>query len=571
MANEDVIDTSGITGSDGVTPIYDPDGRFQIWKYEEVFFGPTTPGAKKYVPKIDDFVVSAVPFVWYRVTNIDLATLVPTLDELEQVESGGDPDDLDLLLGPGDGTPSDTFRAYLDTAVTPFALTTDRRCYVRGNDAAYARIYRGADITDPNKIVSLQYDTQGNIIGDKIPLQLAEIDNVTNYSTKIMPTCFTMQELPDDERLTFVAYSTENRILSKRQLYVTNTSFVPSPNISTKFITGISLKCPFLSATDPRRIDLPQNVLLPGLNMIGVVHYSDGSTREMPVDGTKFTILGLNAYLTTVVGHQAGITLRYQLSAGEVSYGNQVGAVPHISEIYTVVTAQEDNAYSVKLFAYPVWQNQISGYMLRWFLYNAQRDVMYDVTNLVAYSPSAAPFRPTAYGVRQTVVVSVNLQSVNGSYRNYRHTQTQDLVLWNEGTERTTNWTIYFDQNQVPAYGLDNHADLTFVNYNYWKLKFDTGAATKEEWLQRLYYASKPLIDQLKESVPPAPTHFRITLGNQDYVQSIDQWSDEIIVGNGLNNNDTLFIHFISRNPITDLQLAVAAMPVYQTNPGQGI
>ena len=487
MANEQVIDTSGIYGSDGITPIYDPDGRFQVWHYDEIFFGPTTPGAKKYVPKINDFVVSSVPFIWYRVTNIDLATLIPTLDELEQAASGGDPEDTDLLLGPGDGTPSDTFRAYLDTAVTPFAMTVDRRCYVRGNDAAYARIYRGADITDPAKIVSLQYDTMGNIIGDKIPLAMAEIDNVTNLATKYMPTCFTMQEMLDDERCTFVVYSTENRILSKRQLYVTNTSFVPSPNISTKFITGISLKCPFLSATDPRRIDLPMNVLLPGLNMIGVVHYSDGSKLEMPVDGTKFTMLGLGAYLTTVVGHQASVVLRYTLSPGEVSYGNQVGAVPHISEAYTVVTAQEDNAYSVKLFGYPVWQNQVSGYMLRWFMYNVERDVMYDVTNKVSYSPAAAPFNPTLYGVQQTVVVSVNLQDINGSYRNYRHTQTESLVLWGEGTMRTTNWTVYFDQNQSPPFGVNNHADLTFVNYNYWKLKFNTGATTKEEWLQRLY------------------------------------------------------------------------------------
>lgn len=563
MANDPIISTSGITGSDGITPIYDPDGRFQIWNKDEIFMGPTGPGDKRYVPKIGDMVVQKRPLLWYEVTNIDLATLVPTLDELPQANSGGDPSDEDLLLGPGPGTPSDTYRVYLDTSVVPHAMRIDARCYIRGSDNMYARLFLGSDISDESKIISLQYDSTGNIIGNKIPLEMAEIDNVTNISTKIMPTSYTMRDIPDDERVTFVSYAGDNRVTSKRQLILENSAFIAAANISTKYITGISLKCPFLSASDPRRIDLPQNVLLSGLNMIGVVHYSDGSTVELPVDGTKFKLLGIESYLTTVVGHQAGVILRYQLSQNEISYGNQVGAVPFISEEYKVVTAQEDNAYSVKLYGYPVWQNSVSGYTLRWFLYNALRDVMYDVTNQVEYSPAAAPFNPTLYGVLQTVVVGVNLQAVNGSYRNYRHTQTEQLVLWGEGTMRTTNWTILFDQNQNPPYGPNLHADLTFVNYNYYKLKFGTGAATKQEWLQRLYYDSKPLIDQFKEQTPPAPTHFRIKVGTQEFEYSVDAWNDEVIVGSGLNDNDTLYIYFISKNPITDLQLSVAALPVY--------
>lgn len=564
MANDPIISTSGITGSDGVTPIYDPDGRFQIWNKNEIFMGPTGPGDKRYVPKINDMVVEPVPLTWYRVTNIDLATLIPTLDELETVASGGDPTDKDLLLGPGPGTPSDTYRVYLDTSVVPHAIRIDARCYIRGSENMYARLFLGSDISNEANIISMQYDSAGNIIGNKIPLELAEIDNTTNIATKVMPTAYTMREIQDDERVTFVSYSADNRVTSKRQLILENSAFIASANVSTKYIVGISLKCPFLSAADPHRIDLPQNVLLTGLNMIGVVTYSDGSTNELPVDGTKFKMLGMESYLTTVVGHQAGVVLRYQLSANEISYGNQVGAVPFISQEYKIVTAQEDNAYSVKLFGYPVWQNSVAGYTLRWFLYNALRNVVYDVTNSIQYSPGAAPFQPKLYGALQTVVVSVNLQDVNGSYRNYRHAQTQQLILWGEGTMRTTNWTILFDQNQNPVYGLNLHADLTFVNYNYYKLKFGTGAQTKAEWLKRLYYDSKPIIDQFKEQTPPVPTHFRLRVGTQDYEYSVDAWNDEIIVGNGLNDNDTLIIYFISKNQSTDLQLSVAGMPVYQ-------
>lgn len=570
MANDPIISTSGIYGSDHNTPIYDPDGRFQIWKKSEVFMGAAPasndPGSGKYVPKIGDYVVDDPPLIFYKVTNIDIATLAPTLQELTMIKSDANDETLDILLAGG----PESFRVYIDSSVNPHAVSVDRRCYVRGSNTAYARIYRGTNIDDPSKIISLQYDSAGNVIGDKIPLEPAEIDNSTNITTKIMPTCYTMQEVLDGEVCTFVAYSLDNIVISKHELLADNTSFISSPNITTKYINGISLECPFLSQTDPRRIDLPQNVLLPGVNMVGVVHYSDGTSVKMPVDGTKFTMLGLNAYIATVVGHQANLVLRYNLSPGEVCYGSTVGAQPVITEAFTIVTAQEDNAYSVKLYGYPEWQNSIQGFRLRWFLYTAARDVMYDVTNIVNYS-AQNPFNPTLYGVTQNVVVSVNLQDVNGSYRNYRHTQTETLVLLGAGTIRTTNWTIYFDQNQQPPYGVDNHADLTFVNYNYWKLKVDLGAATQADWLDRLYYKAKPLMDTSKELVPPAPTHFRITVGGQTYEQSIANWNQEIIVENGLTDNSTVYLEFISKNPNTNLQLAVAGVQCWQTNPGQGI
>jgi hypothetical protein len=78
-------------------------------------------------------------------------------------------------------------------------------------------------------------------------------------------------------------------------------------------------------------------------------------------------------------------------------------------------------------------------------------------------------------------------------------------------------------------------------------------------------------VDTNKEAVPPTPTHFRIKYGAFNYVFPISQWADEQIVGNGLGDNATLYIEFLFRTPDTDLQLAVAALPIYQTNPGAGI
>jgi hypothetical protein len=568
MPNSGVISTSGIYGTDGVTPIYDADGRFQIWALSELFMGSAiSPGDHRYVGKIGDLVVDTDLFLWYIITNIDLATLAPTLVEKTAPVSSGAPTDEDILLGTGPGTTNDAFRVYVDTSVNPHTVAVDAACELKGSLISYVRIFRGADLTDQGNILSLIYDSAGNIVGDKIPLEKVLVPSGTNVAIWAVPVCYTMQEPPNGEQVTIVGYSDAGGVVYKRSLTVENTAFIRAPNAATKYITGISLECPFLSTSDPRVINLPQNVLLPGLNMMGVVHYSDGSIIKMPVDGTKFTLLGLDAYLATVVGQQVSVVLRYQLSAGEVAYTLQVGQVPQISETYKVVTAVEDNAYSVKLFGYPEWLDSISGYRLRWWMYTGNRDVVYDVTGLVDYSQSPAPFNPTLYGAQQTIVVGLNLNAVNGSYRNFRHVQTETLALIGPGTQRTTNWQIYFDQNQIPPYGINNHADLTFVNSNLYHLKYDMGETDVNAWLARVYIAARPLIDPTKEQAPLTPTHFRIKYGAFDYVFPISQFGAEQIVGNGLNNNDTLYIEFLFRTPDTDLQLAIAGLPIYQTNP----
>jgi len=572
MANDGVISTSGIYGTDGVTPIYDPDGRFQVWSLAELFMGSAiSPGDKRYVGKIGDLVVDTDLFLWYIITNIDLATLTPTLLEKVSPQSTGAASDEDILLGVGPGPVSGAFRVYVDTSVNPHVVAVDAACEVHGSMVSYCRIFRGSDLTSAGNIMSLLYDSAGNVIGDKIPLEKVVVPSGTNVAVWGVPVCYTMQEPPNGEQVTIVFYSDTDAVVSKAVLLVDNSAFIRAPNAATKYISGISLECPFLSTTDSRVINLPQNVLIQSMNMVGVLHYSDGSIRKMPVDNTKFSLLGLEAYLSTIVGQQASVILRYQLSAGEIAYGTTTGQVASITETYKVITAREDNAYSVKLYGYPEWVDSVSGYTLRWFMYTGNRDVVYDVTDLVDYSQSPAPLNPTLYGAQQTIVVGVNLSAVNGAYKNYRHVQTETLALLGPGTQRTTNWQIYFDQNQSPPYGVNNHADLTFVNYNYYKLKYDLGETDVTAWLQRLYFAARPLVDTNKEAVPPTPTHFRIKYGAFNYVFPISQWADEQIVGNGLGDNATLYIEFLFRTPDTDLQLAVAALPIYQTNPGAGI
>lgn len=172
MANDGVISTSGIYGTDGITPIYDPDGRFQVWSLSELFMGSAvSPGTKRYVGKIGDLVVDTDLFLWYIITNIDLATLAPTLQEKVAPQSSGAADGEDVLLGVGPGPVSGAFRVYVDTSVNPHPVAVDAACEVHGSMVSYCRIFRGSDLTSAGNIMSLLYDSAGNVIGDKIPLE----------------------------------------------------------------------------------------------------------------------------------------------------------------------------------------------------------------------------------------------------------------------------------------------------------------------------------------------------------------------------------------------------------------
>lgn len=550
----------GIVGTDKVAPFYTPNAKYEIFSMDQVYKG--GPGEGRYVPKIGDRIDDLPLGLSYRVTSLDLATLICQYIEIKPIASSGEFDD--ILLGPGPGTQSDTYRIYLDRSVIPYSLAVDARLSVKGTMCRYARIFRGSDLTNQGNIIAHTYDSQGNIIGDMIALEL--VANPGNISERTVPVAYTMEDLPDNEIVTVVFYSDVGSVVSKRQLVVENTAFIRQANLGLKYITDISLKCPFLSATDSTTIELPLNVLLPGVNMTGVVHYSDGSTAELPVDGTKFAMLGLEAYTATTPGQKGYLSLRYRPSSNEVLYGGGSGEFTHKSKKFTVVAKQQEGTYSVKLFPYPVWVDAVHGYSLKWFLYNGDRNVTYDVTGLVEFPANTPAWMPTQYGVNQRITVAINLQNVNGTYKNYRHIQTVEIILRGAATERnTTNWTVGFEVGQSPLYGDGIHADLTFINSNLYKLKVDAGFTTQADWLQALYYNTKPIIDTTKETAPPVPTHYRITVGSTEYEFPISQWNSETTVGAGLVNSGTAFLRFIRRLPDTDLHLAVAGIALWQT------
>lgn len=552
-----------VTGTDGVVPLYDENARWCIWALQEIYMGQQ--GEKRYVPKVNDYVVDYETHQWYKVIRLDLTTMIAELDPITTSIPDEEFSDKDRLLGAGSGVETETFRVFIDRSVIPYKLTPDARLSYKASMASYVRIFKGDEIN--GKIISMMYDSAGNLIGDKVPLSLAFMPNGQNYTVKSIPTCSTTEELENNEYLTVVAYSDTGNVVSKRQLMVWNTGFIRAADASQKYITGISLETPFLSEADDSIILYPINVPLAGFNLVGVVHYSDGSTARYPVDGTRFQVYGLQDYVATIVSQELPVVLKYNLTSNEVVYGAAVNGDRFITRSFKAITQNADGVYGVKLFGYPVWIDAISGYRMEWFLLNLDRNAYYRCTQHVIFNENSPAFNPIQYGVNQRVSVSVNLKNVNGIFKNYIHTQVIDIVLVRAATDHSgTNWTIGYQIDQNPPFGRNNSAALTFINQNLRKVKIDQGELTLDAWLERLYYRTLPLMDAQVEGSAPRPDMFSLLIGNNELQFPISQWNQELQITQSLLNNETLFIKFFKRTTETDLILSVSALPVWQVN-----
>jgi hypothetical protein len=555
------LSTVGISGTDGAVPVYDPAGRWTIWALSEIYTG--GPGQNRYVPKVKDWIVDTDTKVFYEVISIDVTTLIPRTQMITPLAQNQKLDNIDVILGVGPGGISDTFRAYVNKNVMPYTITLDARLHCYTEEAESFTIFMGTDVIGEAKPISQLYSPTNQLLGTAIPMVLAAVDG-NNRSIKAFPTCYTTEDLQDNTKLAVIVYSDSGHQVSKVEVLVENTQFVPTANSSVKYITNISLESPFISSADPNVLSFPVNITMNGLSLIGVVQYSDGSKLRYPVNNTKFSLRGLDNFVSTYAGQEFDLVLDYKLAPGEVVMGLQTSFSGSVTREYTGVTTNYEGMYSPKLYGYPVWQNSVLGYRLEWWLYDMERRMCQLVTPYVSVNANSRPFDPLGYGVKQTLGVSINLKDVNPSGLALIHVQTIDIVLRQPGTARTTNWAVGFTTNQDILFGENNFAKLNIIDQNQVTLDITCGETDVNVWLARMYSLTYPLTDQGQEVAPPAPTHFAIKTTSWEVAYPMSQWNKVLTLSHLINNNDTVFIKFFIRTVDTDVQLSIAGLPAWQ-------
>ncbi|EKD89576.1 MAG: Virion structural protein [uncultured bacterium] len=544
-------DAIGIVGTDGYTPVYQPDARWTTWSIHEIYQGQV--GQNKFIPKVNDYVVEPESAAYYKVTNLSSITLIPELTPINFNQST-------LVIDNLISSTDDNYRCYFDKSVTPFTLSVDSLLKIYSSTSSFARIYKGQFI-DPTKIISRRYDNSNNFIGSDIPLQLVAFNTHDNYAIKSVPACNTTEDLMDGEVVTIVIYDSSSRIISKRTLLIEETTFIAQAFNEQKYITQIFIKSPFINVSNPSEITYPVNLPLVSFNPIGVVQYNDGSQIEYPVDGDKFRLYGLDQFISSIIGHKVPLVLSYRLDANESALATVTTDNSFATRPYNLTVSNPNTSYNVKLFIYPVWVDNVNGYIYKAYLLNLDRNIIFEVTSLLTLASNSATFNPLAYGVTQRLLFTIDLANVSGIYNHFMHVQTVDIILRAPATESSST-NIWEVSNQVPTsvpyYGTNLRAIRNNTVHN--KVTIENNATNLTDWLNKLYYSTQPLFNPMTEEGPIAPSHIELKYGVENIIVPIEEYNNEFMFNNSLALYTNLDIIFLRQYPNSYLKLSVASI-----------
>lgn len=514
MASNNAI---GIIGVDGIAPIYNPDDRMSIWSITEIYRGGE--GKNKFIPKVGDLVVEVDTGIFHKVTDLDPITFIPELSSFNLRQ--------DVVVEQVLSLTNDNFRIYYDKSVEPYTLNVDGFMHIYDPDASYARVYQGTDI-DPVKVISRRYDNNGNFIGHDIPLTMVAFNSHDNYGIKGVPFASCTTELVNGEPCIVVIYNSNGKVISKAKCIVEETTYVAQAFAEQKYITQIFLKSVFVNSLNSQDIHYPVNLPIPSFNPIGVVQYNDGSQVEYPIDGDKFNLFGLDQFVSTILGHKVPLVLSYKLSPNESALASTDNDGFFVTRPYNLVVSEPNKSYNVKLFVYPYWLDEVSGYSYKAYLMNLDRDILYDVTSMVGITANSPAFQPTNYGVTQRITFSLDLAKVGGGYNTFIHIQTVDIILRGAATSDNlvTLWEVGSSvPTNTPYYGAELRARLNIDNTK--KVYVGNNIETVEEFLNRTYYKIDPIYNPVNEVGPIEPTHIEVRYRDRTIFDKVENFKRE--------------------------------------------
>lgn len=532
---------------------FQPDRGWREWYIDEIY-----PNGNV-VPNVDDAV-----FSWVdgrsRVTEVDLSTGMSTLKPYSETPSGGTISEGAVLAGGLPVAPAKDYMLYINTSVIPYKIAVDNRVTLSGSDINHIKIFLG-DLKISENVVSRMYDNNGTLLGENIPLEIVKMEDSQNVSVKVPLPGFCSHELKDGELVTLVAYDINDNIRYTVPLITMETNWIRQLEESRRFVESIELISPFLSKSEPTIMEVPVNIPMQSVTVMGKVNYSDKRSSLLNIDGSKFELLNFRDFNSTRAGTEQPMTLIYRLSEDEIGIGNTVANQLHISAAYRARALQVDGAYSLKIYTYPVWVDFVEGYRLEHFLCNLDRNEIYPVTDLVEIVASSATYDPLRYGVLQKIKLGLDLSKVSPLLKAYHHIQTVGITLVAPGTDTADRWRITHDEADA-EYGPGIRAKLHFINTNLWKMRVDCDQPSVEAWLREVYWKTYPMYDPTAEAKAPEPNYIRIRAGVWETEVPISMWSEEFTFTNTLDEGENVYIEFIRRDSGTDHMLSVAGLSV---------
>lgn len=557
--------------------IMDPNREWRSWNMSQIFIPGGAGGL--IVPNIDDEIMqwSKNSYFVYRCIDVDYSTGKSDLQLMHETPYTEAVGVNDIILTSGPGTPVEAFRAYVDRSVKPATISIDRQFFFLGTMARYVKIFKGTDTGKNGIVVSAMYDQGNTLIGENIPLtQVATVKipsaglaEAIDSAVKIVDTGYLVRDLVDNEIITVVGYDDAGNIVQQRAITVYNTSFARQPDTSRRYVTGLRLKSDFLSEGDDTVILVPRNTTLESILTQAVVSYSDGNLKTLPIDGTKVALHGMysSRYIANSDGMRAKLVLMLRLDSNEYLYGAQVGEFPHLSVPYTVESTPFQKAFAVRIWACPQWVDDVTGYRMRYFLSTLSRDHLYDITDLVRLGPSSPAFNPTAYGTLQNLILTVDMNKVDGSFKAWKYVQPTSVTLFAPASAgEETSYSVNYEPGGSTVFGLKLQVKGDYRSAGFWLMDVSMSAGSKEDWLDKLFFNAVPIFNPTSELRSPAPTHFNLVIDGVSKEYNCNNWATPLQMSVTPNPGEQVRFEWILRDGNGDHLLGVTAVPMFQVD-----
>jgi len=562
--------TSAERAAAAIAPVSENAGqRRQVLFIEDMFdpdLHPPEDQTKYVVPGEGWLVVDMKNNQLLKVDYVDYQgkTLKATLSAWNPRTNDGDTAEQDWIYGLPGGPMAGEAVLAIDYSVRPNRAQCDSTIMRPG--AAYARVFLGSTAEKSNNI-SAQYDKSMIMISDKVPVKLAEIVDRTNkmiMTTGPFSVTKNDQEMPDGTRCWLVFYDEGDGFIPPAQpLMVQHSSYMRDHQLGVKYVTAVELLSPwFTDTTNPQLLNLPVNLLLGSVEFRAVKHYSDGSTSEPEaVNGTNFALHGLGEYRPSWPGQTAELTLVGKFAKDEQAYLPQPGNPDFMAVTYNILVGAVEGAYSPRLYTFPVWSPTIKGYRLQHWLYDLDRQIATDVSQFVTFNQSSEPWRPTAYGISQSLIFNLNLRDVSKQYESVVFKQHVGITLYADVNGPGKRFDVSFAEDKPAYQGKFVKVKNAGVATTF---SVDNGFATQEEWLTGMYRSVLPSYNRLEEDKAPNPTHFDLVHEDgRKWRHPIADWNKQNVISIEFGKGRGWFIHWLLRSSSgSELQLATTGVTV---------
>lgn len=534
--------------------VYDPD------------IHPPSDLTKYVVPQEGELVFDTPNGMIYFVAKVDWqATLKSTLVPWRlQNADEGTTSDQDYIYGLRGGPMAGEALLSIDYSVRPNVARVDATIMRPG--AAYAFVYLGSSAVESN-IISAQYDQSLNMITKKVPVKLALINEYTNKNIMTTgPFSVTKNDLalPDGTRAWLVFFDEGNNFIPPAQpLMVQHSSYMKDHNVGVKYVTSVELLSPwFTHVSDRDRLIIPVNVQLSAVELRAVTHYSDGSTSEpAAVNGGEYSLYGVNEYRPKFPGQTADVVLVKKLAPNEQHDVAQPGNPDFARHTYTFEAGAAKGAYSPRIFTYPQWDATQNGYRLQHYLYDLDRKTFTDVTAVVTYNDKSPVYKPSAYGLSQSLIFNINLKDVAPTYESVPFVQHTEIVLLKDVNGPGNRWSVNYTYGKPTYTALNVVANNNGVNTTF---TIANGQDHIDEWLDVMYWGIYPSYDIFNEDKAPVATHFDLMHEDgRKWRYPIAAWNQNNAITVAMQKGKTWYINWINKSVSgVELQLGMTGVTV---------